>query len=382
MKNQSFRVCVIAFPWASKAPYKFLSNILKILDPLTQSIILINGNTDKIDRIAADTAMVELKDIGIGMHYVKDITPKLYSVILWIMKCIAVQIKLSLELVNSSRRIDIVIIYMAYPYYLFPLITSKILKKKTVEIMTRSKSPSNLSKIISLQDPLLFKLLDGIAPESNALITEEMLEKYREKILPEGSRFIDTGIYKIKKNLIIRRKLVGYIGRIGAEKGIIEFVKSITLINNYNNDIEFLVGGSGDLMNFVRYEAEKISLENKANIEIYDWIGDDLVDYLNMLKLLILPSRSEGLPTIALEAMACGTPVLATPVGAIPDIIKDGETGFLMENNSPECIAANVIRALEHPDLEGVAERARALVGRKFTFEKAVERWQKILEKV
>jgi len=74
--------------------------------------------------------------------------------------------------------------------------------------------------------------------------------------------------------------------------------------------------------------------------------------------------------------MACGTPVLATSVSAIPDVIKDCETGFMMEDNSPEVIAANVIRALEHPDLEGIAQRAQALVERKFTFERAVERWR------
>lgn len=45
-----------------------------------------------------------------------------------------------------------------------------------------------------------------------------------------------------------------------------------------------------------------------------------------------------------------------------------------------KCIAANVIRVLEHPDLEGVAQRARALVEREFTFERAVERWRKVLE--
>jgi len=83
-----------------------------------------------------------------------------------------------------------------------------------------------------------------------------------------------------------------------------------------------------------------------------------------------------------LEAMACGTPVLATPVGAIPDVIWDGETGFIMENNSPECIARNVMRVLSDPDLEGIAERGRAFVEREFTFEKAVERWKGIFGEI
>ena len=115
--------------------------------------------------------------------------------------------------------------------------------------------------------------------------------------------------------------------------------------------------------------------------ELLRWIcHDKLTNYLNELKLLVLTSYTDGLPNIMLEEMACGTPVLATPVGAIPDMITDGETGFIMENNSPECIAENVMRALKHPDLERIVEDARALVEREFTYEAAVKRYRKILE--
>ena len=80
--------------------------------------------------------------------------------------------------------------------------------------------------------------------------------------------------------------------------------------------------------------------------------------------------------------MGCGTPVLATSVGGAPDLIKDDETGFIMEGNSPECIARNVIRALEHPNLDEIVKNARALVEREFTYEAAVERYRKILENI
>ena len=86
--------------------------------------------------------------------------------------------------------------------------------------------------------------------------------------------------------------------------------------------------------------------------------------------------------TITLEAMACGTPVLATPVGGVPDVIKDGETGFIMENNSPECIAENVERVLNYPCLNEIVKNARELVKKEFTYEAAVGRYRKILENV
>jgi len=80
--------------------------------------------------------------------------------------------------------------------------------------------------------------------------------------------------------------------------------------------------------------------------------------------------------------MACGTIVLATPVGAITDLIENGETGFIMEDNSSECIATNIIRVLNHPSLVQITRNARALVEAEFTYEEAVERYRKILSEL
>jgi len=114
-----------------------------------------------------------------------------------------------------------------------------------------------------------------------------------------------------------------------------------------------------------------------SKVEVLGWIPHkDLPAYLNELKLLVLPSYTEGFPGIMLEAMSCGTPVLATPVGGIPDVISDEETGFLVKKNSSKCIAENIIRALGHPNLEYIAKRARALVKTEFTYEVALEHYK------
>ena len=105
---------------------------------------------------------------------------------------------------------------------------------------------------------------------------------------------------------------------------------------------------------------------------------DKLPNYLNKLKLLVIPSYTEGLPNIMLEAMACGTPVLSTPVGGIPDIITDGQNGFIMEDNSPESISKSVENFLEYPDIGRISENAQNTVKKYFNYDTVVKRWSDI----
>jgi glycosyltransferase involved in cell wall biosynthesis len=77
--------------------------------------------------------------------------------------------------------------------------------------------------------------------------------------------------------------------------------------------------------------------------------------------------------------LACGTPVLATPVGGIPDVIKDGETGFILDGNSAESIARGAIRALNYPKLLEIAKSARALIESKYSYAAAFQRYERLL---
>ena len=238
-----------------------------------------------------------------------------------------------------------------------------------------------LTPIIVSFAKINYFLADKIILYSPALITEWNLEPYRHKILIAHRHFLDFKTFTVTISLSDRSTLIGYIGRLSGEKGVQHFARSLPAILSHRQDLRALIGGDGQLKDSIASSLQQGGIA--ARVDLPGWIShDDLPGYLNQLRLLVLPSYTEGLPNIMLEAMACGTPVLATPVGAVPDVIVDEKTGFIMENNSAECIAKNVARALEHPDLEEIAEAGRRFVEENFTFEHVVERWKEVLDEI
>lgn len=182
--------------------------------------------------------------------------------------------------------------------------------------------------------------------EANNVVTDWRINRGCRRKVMLGDTYVDTAVFKQEKKLCQREEIVGYVGSIEERKGFRELCEAISIITATNKyKIKFLVGGVEKLGSLVR----RISLKSN-NVEFIGFIpNEDLPQFYNNVKLLVLPSYSEGLPNVVLEAMACGTPVLATSVGAIPNVIRDGETGFILENNLPECIAKKCDKSFKSP---------------------------------
>jgi glycosyltransferase involved in cell wall biosynthesis len=313
-------------------------------------------------------------------------TGKLRSSWSRIVKYILTQLKISYVLAKE-RKAEAYIFFLAQPLTL-PILTLKILRRKI--IIVTGASCSEIAKfgkdyLLLIQKieekinyPLSDQIIVDINVESENLIHQFGLEKYRNKISFGGALPVDVNSFRIKKKLRDRRNIIGCIGRLVPQKGVMNFAKAIPLILKERNDLEFLIGGGGILF-------EEIEDELKANGS-YDKVTltggipyEKLPDYYNEMKLFVDPTYTETIPTVIMEAMACGTPIVASPVDAIPDLIKDGENGFLMENNSPECIAKNVIKALDDPRLDEIVKNANDLINREYTYEKVVENYRKLL---
>ena len=78
---------------------------------------------------------------------------------------------------------------------------------------------------------------------------------------------------------------------------------------------------------------------------------DEVAWWMAAGDVFVLPSLSEGLPTVVCEAMACGRPVVATAVDGTPEIVRDGETGILVPPREPRPLADALARVLDDPEL-------------------------------
>ncbi len=148
-------------------------------------------------------------------------------------------------------------------------------------------------------------------------------------------------------------------------------IESANLAIKKNPNLVFLVVGKGPDQNGVQARIRELGIED--NFRLAGFVSDqDLPFCYNAADFFVLPSKSgEGLPLVALEAMACGLPVVATDVGGIREILME-DHGELVPPNQPELMAKAILE-YSYADLSVGILELRAAVEEKFSWERNVE---------
>jgi glycosyltransferase involved in cell wall biosynthesis len=162
---------------------------------------------------------------------------------------------------------------------------------------------------------------------------------------------------------------IGHIGRFVASKGQREFVRAAAALGDRSPRPEFYLCGDalfGDRAG-ARYR-DRVLRSAPPAVRHLGW-RDDVYDVLAGLDLLVLPSGEEGgIPSVVLEAFASGVAVLACPAGGIPEILVDGDSGFLLASGRAGAIAGRLEELLGAPGrIAEVAARAQRLWRERFT---------------
>ena len=129
-----------------------------------------------------------------------------------------------------------------------------------------------------------------------------------------------------------------YIGRLAREKGVYEMLQGMRLALEMGVEARLIVAGSGAELPRLRRYSQALGLGSRVCFA-GPVFGGDKVKLLGGCDLFMLPSYSEGLPYALLESMAAGIPVIATPVGAIPDVVANGTHGVLVPVRDGKAIA-------------------------------------------
>jgi glycosyltransferase involved in cell wall biosynthesis len=175
-------------------------------------------------------------------------------------------------------------------------------------------------------------------------------------------------------------KVVTYIGQLIHDKGIWTFLEAAYILLEKKRDLVFLIVGKGSEENKLMQVVKSSGLTDRVK-----FLGfmDNIELILSSTNVFVCPSAwEEAFGLVVAEAMACGVPVVASRTGGIPEIVRDGETGFLVPPGDPMAFAEAIDRILCDPALgREFSLRARERIVLEFDLERCVAHYLELYEK-
>lgn len=233
-----------------------------------------------------------------------------------------------------------------------------VLFKRRIEQTVYSRA----DRLVTLSRAFRILLIEdfGIRPEKISLIPGSVDP---ERFRPSG----DRDALRRRLGWPMDRRIIFCVRRLVARMGIAELIESFAKIAARLPDVDLHIGGRGGLESDLRAQVLRLGLERR--IVFCGFIPeDDLPDYYAASDLSILPSQKlEGFGLAAIEALACGVPVLVTPVGGLPEVVAGLRQNLILDGSDPDAIAHGLMRAFAVPGFLPPAGECRAFAEKNYS---------------
>ncbi|KKL93916.1 hypothetical protein LCGC14_1869890, partial [marine sediment metagenome] len=178
--------------------------------------------------------------------------------------------------------------------------------------------------------------------------------------IPNG---VNTEIFQKKKET--GKIFVTFIGRLSYIKGFDIYMNVIKELYKYDKDLKFLIIGKGPLKRLIKSVQKTLPI---LHSDFYPY--EKMVDIYNHSKVVLITSRFEGVPTILLESLACETPVIASSVGGISEVLRNDENGLLIKDFNSKSTISKILDVLHDQDkLSTFGRNGRNLVLKNFSWD-------------
>lgn len=229
---------------------------------------------------------------------------------------------------------------------------------------------------------IFFNRIIAVSNKVEQSLIKAGVPRRKIKLLPNAIDYTgnnqDEVRYELQKKLGLEKKtkIVGTVARLSCEKGIDFLIYAVKEVIKEKDDVVLVIVGEGREQEKLTLLSERIGLKNRV---IFYGFESNISKIYSNLDFFVLPSLTEGTPMALLEAMAFGVPVIASNVGEVPKIIRDGENGILVEPGNHKMLAEKIAYVLTHPsEARRMADAARKTI----ELEYDIRKWIRNIEGV
>jgi glycosyltransferase involved in cell wall biosynthesis len=213
-------------------------------------------------------------------------------------------------------------------------------------------------------------------------VPAERVTVIRNAVCAERFERVDPARRQVMERMFPRppRRIVGAAGRLSPEKGFGVLVEAAAHAVRTDPSLGFVHFGEGPLRDEVARRIAALGLSDRFILAGY---RRDLDEFMPFFDLLVLPSFTEGMPNVVLEASAAGVPVVATAVGGTPEVIEHGASGYLVPPGDVLTLARRIGDVLApEVDSRAMGQRGRRRVLDQFTFEAQGRQYLRVFEEL
>jgi glycosyltransferase involved in cell wall biosynthesis len=234
-----------------------------------------------------------------------------------------------------------------------------------------------------MKNVFLGKLFLRLIARSDCLVL--LCEKSREEALNEGfspaqlvciPNGVDTAYFNPCPDTGKRDNTITFIGRLDYLKGVDILLQAVRKLIDARIPAHLDILGDGPERKKLELLSQQLGINDAVT---FHGAVHGVAPYLQRSALFVLPSLSEGMPNVVLEAMACAVPVITTKVGGTVDMIVDGKNGLLVEAGNAEQLTAAMRDVLTDHDLgERLGREARRTIEQNFAMDRVVDQYVKL----
>ena len=215
-------------------------------------------------------------------------------------------------------------------------------------------------------------LSDGV-PEARAVTVHEGIDLGRVAAAPPAALHAELWLPH-------GSPVVGNVAALVAHKGQRHLVEAAAIVVRQVPDARFVIAGEGELRATLEHQIRHHGLEKHVMLAGF---RPDILSLHKAFDIFVMSSVTEGLGTALLDAMACGRPVVATTAGGIPEVVREGVTGFLVPPRDHQAMADAIVKLLKDGELRRrMGEAGLARANAKFSAERMVADTLRIYERI